>query len=259
VITDLKGVNRESDKQQFAAKSNIQAVSRMRRSARTDLCGGAINISSFMPQWSPDSKSVAFSDLKEIYVVSADGGAVEKLTSENKAEVAPSWWPDGKSIVFNDFQVPGQLNGLKVINLATKKISIMPGSVGFFVPSWSPNGQFMAAMAVNLLRMVLYSAQTASWTDLKRFKTDFGYWIWSSDSKSLYLAMKEAEPAAEPGIYRLTIADAKWELFSKFGGLTISSDALEGFPCITPDGLLAIMADTSAVQIYSAKWNKTSD
>jgi hypothetical protein len=65
--------------------------------------------------------------------------------------------------------------------------------------------------------------------------------------------------APKPGIYRLTIANAKGELFLKFHGLTISSDGFEGFPCITPDGQLAIMSDTSAVQIYSTKWNKLSD
>ena len=217
------------------------------------------DINSWMPKWSPDSKSITFSNMKEIYMVSADGGAAEKLTSEGKTEVAPSWWPDGKSIVFNDFPVPGQFSGLKVLNLATRKISIMPGSEGFFVPSWSPDGKYLAAIAVNPLRMVLYSAKTATWTDLKELQADFGYWIWSGDSKSLYMAMKVAEPGAEPGIYRLTIADAKWELFLKFDGLTISSDGFEGFPCITPEGQLAIMSDTSAVQIYSTKWNKPSD
>ncbi len=212
-----------------------------------------------MPQWSPDGKSITFSNMKEIYMVSADGGAAEKLTSEGKTEVAPSWWPDGKSIVFNDFPVPGQFSGLKILNLATRKISIMPGSEGFFVPSWSPDGKYLAAIAMNPLRMVLYSAKTATWTDLKELQADFGYWIWSGDSKSLYMAMKVAEPGAELGIYRLTIADAKWELFLKFDDLTIGSDGFEGFPCITPDGQLAIMSDTSAVQIYSTKWNKPSD
>jgi hypothetical protein len=192
-------------------------------------------------------------------MVSADGGVAEKLTSEGRSEVAPSWWPDGKSIVFNDFPVPGQVNQLKVVNLATRKVSIMPGSEGYFVPSWSPDGRYMAAVALNPLRMALYSAQTGTWKDLKELRADFGYWIWSLDSKSLYVAMRIAEPGTDPGIYHLTIADGKWELFSKFDSLTINSDGFESFPSLTPDGRLAIMSDTSAVQIYSIKWNKPSD
>jgi len=214
---------------------------------------------SWMPQWSPDSRSIAFSNLREIYIVSADGGATQKLTSEGRSEVAPSWWPDGKSIVFHDFPVPGQVNQLKILNLATRKVSIMPGSEGYFVPSWSPDGRYMAAVALNPLRMALYSAQTGTWKDLKELRADFGYWIWSRDSKSLYVAMKIAEPGSRPGIYHLTIADGKWELFSKFDGLTLNSDGFESFPSLTPDGRIAIMSDTSAVQIYSLKWNKPSD
>jgi Tol biopolymer transport system component len=55
-----------------------------------------------------------FSDRKEIYLVSAEGGSPEKLTSEGNTELAPNWWPDGKSITFNDFPLPGQkINGIK--------------------------------------------------------------------------------------------------------------------------------------------------
>src|ERR1700728_954296 len=216
------------------------------------------DIDSWMPQWSPDSKSIAFSDIKEIYTVSVDGGDPEKLTSDGALAVAPSWAPDGKSIFFNDFPQPDRYKGLKVVNLATRKTAIIPGAADFIVPSWSPNGQYMAATALNPLRMVLYSAQSRTWKDLKKFEADFGYWIWSDDSKSLYVAKKEAELGEAPGIYRLTIADGKWELSANFDGLTINSDGSEGFPCLTPDGRLAIMNDNSVVQIYSTKWNKSS-
>jgi eukaryotic-like serine/threonine-protein kinase len=217
------------------------------------------DIYSWMPQWSPDSKQITFSDNKEIYVVSVDGGAPEKLTSEGHSEVAPSWWPDGKSIVFNDFPGPGRIPGLNVVNLATRKVSLMPGSEGFFVPSWSPDGQYMAAMAENPSRMVIYSVRSGTWKDSKIFQAPWGYSVWSPDSKSLYIAMKDAAPGEEPGIYRLTIADTQWQQIAKFDGLTVSSDGWEGFPSIAPDGQVAIMSDTSAVQVYSIKWNKSSN
>jgi hypothetical protein len=107
--------------------------------------------------------------------------------------------------------------------------------------------------------MVLYSAQTGSWKDLRKFDAPWGYWVWSSDSKSIYFAMKEAAPASGPGIYRLAIADGEWREVAKFDGLTVSRDGLEGFPSLTSDGRVALMSDTSVVQIYSAKWTKESD
>jgi serine/threonine protein kinase len=208
----------------------------------------------WMPKWSPDSKWIAFSDFKEIYRVSIDGGTPEKLTAEGKTELAPNWWPDGKSIAFNDYPLPGQALGIKVLDLETRKVSIMPGAENFYVPSWSPDGKYMVAIAQNPSRMVLYSAASGTWKDLKIFKTLWQYWVWANDSRSVYFAMKDPEPGEQPGMYRLTIADAKWEQATKFDGLTVNRDGSEGFPSMTADGRVAMMRDTSVVQIYWAKW-----
>jgi len=207
-----------------------------------------------MPRWSPDSKWIAFSDFKEIYRVSIDGGTPEELTAESRTEVAPSWWPDGKSIAFNDFPLPGQIQGIKVLDLATRKVSIMPGSEGFYVPSWSPDGKYMVAIAQNPSRMMLYTAESGAWKDLKIFKAPWQYWVWASDSRSVYLAMRGAEPGEQPGMYQLTIADGKWEQAAKFDAMPFNRDGWEGFPSITVDGRVAMMSDTSVVQIYWAQW-----
>jgi Tol biopolymer transport system component len=213
----------------------------------------------WMPQWSPDSKWITFSDYKEIYRVSVDGGAPEKLTSEGKTEVAPTWWPDGERIAFNDYPLPGQLSGIKILDLATRNISIMPGSEGFYVPSWSPDGKYMVAIAENPSRMVLYSAASKTWKDLRIFKAPWPYWVWANDGKSVYFAVKEAGLDGEPGIYQLTIGTGEWNQVAKFNGLTVNLDGWEGFPSITADGQIGMMTDTSVVQIYSAKWNKDSE
>jgi eukaryotic-like serine/threonine-protein kinase len=208
----------------------------------------------WMPRWSPDSKWIAFSDFKEIYRVSIDGGTPEKLTAEGKTEVAPSWWPDGKSIAFNDFPSPGQIRGIKVVDLATRKVSIMPGSEGFYVPSWSPDGKYLVAIAQNPSRMMLYTAESGTWKDLKMFKAPWQYWVWANDGRSVYFAMRGAEPGEQPGMYQLTIADGKWKQTAKFDAMPFNRDGWEGFPSITVDGRVAMMSDTSVVQIYWVQW-----
>ncbi len=55
-------------------------------------------------------------------------------------------------------------------------------------------------------------------------------------------------------MYRLTIEDGKWDQVAKFDGLTVNLDGSEGFPSMTADGRVAMMRDTSVVQIYWAKW-----
>jgi dipeptidyl aminopeptidase/acylaminoacyl peptidase len=187
--------------------------------------------------------------------ISADGGVAEKLIPNPNNEVAPFWSPDGKSITFNDYPNPGQPRGIKVLDLATRKISIMPGSEGYYVGEWSPDGKYMVAVAQNPSRLVLYTAKSGMWKDLKKFDSPWGWYIWSDDSKSLYLDMTTPAPGTEPGFYRLEIPDGSWKLTSTSDGLAVSSDNLESFFALTSDGRVAKMSDTSVVQIYYAKWN----
>jgi eukaryotic-like serine/threonine-protein kinase len=209
----------------------------------------------FLPEWSPDSKWVAFSSFNEIFRVSVDGGVPEQLTSEGRVEIAPTWAPDRASIEFDDWPYPGHFPGIKVLDLASKKVSLWPGTEGTYVPSWSPDGKYMVAIAKTPKRMVVYSRETKTWKVLKQFGSDFGFWRWSADSKSILMAKIAAEPGEQPGVYRLNIADGRWTLVATFNGLSVSSDPFENHISITLDGRVVMMSDTSVVQIYSLRWN----
>jgi serine/threonine protein kinase/Tol biopolymer transport system component len=216
------------------------------------------SIPAFMPEWSPDSKWVVFSNFDEIFRVPIDGGVPEKLTSEGKVEIAPTWSPDGASIEFNDWPFPGHFPGIQVLDLASKKVSVWPGSKGFYVPSWSPDGKYMVAIANPPKRMVVYSRETKTWIVLKQFGADWGFWRWSGDSKSILMAKTAAEPGEQPGVYRLNITDGKWALIATLNGLSVSSDGFDDLLSITSDGRPAMMSDTSVVQIYSCGGTRSS-
>ncbi len=213
------------------------------------------DIPAWMPEWSRDSKWVVFCNFKAIYRVSIDGGVPEQLTSEADLEVMPTWSPDGTSIDFSDVPTPGHFTGIKVLDLASKKVSVWPGSPGMYVPSWSPDGKYMVAIASAPKRVVVYSRATKTWRTLKQFGADWGFWRWSGDSKSILVAKIAAEPGEQPGVYRLNIAEGKWTLVALFNGLSVSSSPFENFLSITSDGRPAMMSDTSVVQIYSLRWN----
>jgi serine/threonine protein kinase/Tol biopolymer transport system component len=202
-----------------------------------------------MQQWSPDGKWLAYSDWANVYLVSAAGGAPQKLTPDGANGVAPSWLSDGKSIAFNNYPYPDKPFKIHVIDLATRRISDMPGADRYFVPSWSPDGKYMVAMAQNPSRMVLYSAQTKTWKDLHTFDVPWGYWTWAGDSKSIYMGLIQGNN----GIYQLTVPQGEWKQLCGLEGVN-DPQSVDSFMSLTPDGQPAIMSRTGVGQIYSLRW-----
>ena len=208
-----------------------------------------------MVTWSPDSKWIAYTDWHELYRVSVDSGAPEKLTSEGFTEVLPNWSPDGKSIYFNDYPISGHLR-IRILDLENRKVSTMPGSDGYYAPLWSPDGQYLAGIQNPPKSLAIYSVKTKQWKQLKVFEHEWGFFVWAPDSKSLYLMRGPGEAATgeQTGIYRLTVPDGKWELFTKFTGLNELVNGAQNFVSLTPEGNIAAMNDTSVTQIYQMKW-----
>jgi Tol biopolymer transport system component len=126
---------------------------------------------------------------------------------------------------------------------------VMPGSEGYYAPSWSPDGKHLVAFAQNPSRMVLYTAATKTWKDLKLFDVEWGLWIWSTDSKSIYMSLESKGPM---GIYRLTVPEGVWTRISGLDGVN-DGDASTP-PSLTPDGRPAVMSRTGIAQVYSLSW-----
>jgi Tol biopolymer transport system component len=219
--------------------------SRLDGSERVQLTSSAAD----MQQWSPDGKWLAYTDFQNVYMVSAAGGAPQQLTPDAMDGVAPSWFPDGKSIAFNNFPYPNKSFRIHVVDLATRRISDMPGADRYYVPSWSPDGKYMVAMAPDPSRMVLYSAQTKTWTDLRTFDVPGGFWTWASDSKSIYMVLV----VGENGIYQLTVPQGEWKQLCGLEGVNDLRGG-DSFLSLTPDGQPAIMSRTGVGQIYSLRW-----
>jgi Tol biopolymer transport system component len=205
------------------------------------------NAPAYMLQWSPDGKWIAYSDWRKIYRVSADGGAPEKLMASGDHEVMPTWFPDGNSIAFNRFNGSDNPDGMYVVDLASRNVTPMAGAEKYYVAAWSPDGKYLVAIAREPSRIVIYSAATKQWRELRRFDAPWGFYAWTPDSRFIYFDQTQTLP----GMYRLSVPSGAWERISDIPWMGSVTDA---FVSVTADGQPAVMNHTGVAQVYSLLW-----
>ena len=127
-----------------------------------------------VPKWSPDGSKILFYGIgggkpQRVYIVPANGGAAQPASGGAGAEMQPNWSPDGASLMYSDFPFFSSGSGkvaIHLLNLATQKAEMLPGSLGFFVPGWSPNGRYVAALTSSGQRIMLFDFKTGKWSEL---------------------------------------------------------------------------------------------
>jgi Tol biopolymer transport system component len=138
-------------------------------------------------------------------VIPADGGKPSAVTDSKRVEVEPTWLPDGTALVFGE--VPGwrQPTQIHMVELATRRVSDLPGSEGLFAPRRSPDGRHVVAMASDFKTLMLFDFATPTWSELTKSRLA-GWPSWSRDGKYVHYF-----DSFEPAYYRICIADSRTE------------------------------------------------
>jgi serine/threonine protein kinase len=208
------------------------------------------------PRWSPDGKRIAFSIRTagkpvNIYSLSVDGGAPEQLTTGDHVEIDPSWSADGESLVFGHdptSEAKSGALGIKILNLKTRKVSILPGSEGLWHPSFSPDGRHISALAADSQSIMLFDVAIQKWTELAR--TAVNSPAWSRDGQYIYF---DSYPTRDAAIFRLRISDHKLERVTNLEGFRRAESAVFSFPWmgLTPDDSPILVRDNGTQEIYA--------
>jgi Tol biopolymer transport system component len=213
-------------------------------------------VQAIAPRWSPDRKRIAFSirmagKPENIYSLSVDGGAPEQLTTGDHTDVDPSWSVDGESLAFSEeptSEARSSTLGIKILNLKTRQVSILPGSEGLWRPSFSPDGRSVAALAAESQAITLFDVAAQKWTELAR--TAVNSPMWSRDGQYIYF---DSYPTRDAAIFRLRISDHKLERVTNLEGLRRAESAVFSFPWmgLTPDDSPILLRDNGTQEIYA--------
>jgi Tol biopolymer transport system component len=158
------------------------------------------------------------------------------------------WSPDGKSLVFGttvDFT-----GSIHILDLSSRRVSTIPGSMGFFSPHWSPDGRYISGTIIQSKKLMLFDTATQSWT--KACDCEVGFPMWSHDGKYIYFEhLSELDKVysiarLRPGNGKIeTVADV-----SKVGRWTAGTNSGQWFG-LAPDDSPLVARDISTQEIFA--------
>jgi Tol biopolymer transport system component/DNA-binding winged helix-turn-helix (wHTH) protein len=216
------------------------------------------------PHWSPDGKKIAFmalvqGDRRKLCLVSSDGSSPQFLIPDpGSQEGVPTWSKDGTQIVFGEplYRNEASEMSIHLFDLKTRSGSPLLNSHGLWTARWSPDGRYIAALAVermpggewdsNELRLFDWNAKR--WSTLFRMDRIEDP-AWSNDSRHIYFHTL----GEDPGEYRASVPGGHVELLTSLKHVRRSEGSWTG---VAPDGSPLIMRNKAMIEIYALdmKW-----
>ncbi len=196
------------------------------------------------PAWSPDGSQIAFGSSRDggwdIYVISADGSGLRRLTTHGARDDSPAWSPDGSQIAFtSDRDGDFEIHVMNADGSSIRRVTDHPAEDGD--PSWSPDGSMIAFTSNRDGPHEIYVVNVDG-TDTRRVTTfpDPSMVIqpaWSPAANTIVFTVTEAFI----GVYRVDLD----------GGSPVRLSLGGGAPAWSPDGAHIVYAEGN-LQIMSA-------
>ncbi len=209
------------------------------------------SLSVINPRWSPDGKEILFADANTLaagtYLVHSGGGAPTRILQSEPKASDPNWSPDGKQILFSGGEARSREHeDLRIVDLASGKVTAVPGSTGFYSPRWSADGRYIAALAWDAPRLRVFDTKGQKWIPCAGVGEGVNFPTFSADGKSVFFLRY----GRDQGVFRISVAGGKvervadmtdWHLTGYFG-YSMSLD---------PTDAPLVLRDTGTDDIYA--------
>jgi WD40 repeat protein len=175
------------------------------------------------------------------------GGAPrELLPDDSQGQLDPSWSPDGTKIIFGAASSDPN-STVRIFDVNTHQITILPGSKGLFSPRWSPDGRYVVAIPPNPHTLTMFDFDSHTWKPIGNQTADFPNW--SSTGEYLYF-LHEGE---QPAVMRVRIRDRKLDRVADLK--TFRQAGYFGYWLgMAPDDSPLLLRDTGTQEIYALDW-----
>jgi WD40 repeat protein len=207
------------------------------------------------PRWSPNGKEIVFFEMfagkpAKIFEVSPEGGSVRALMPDDaNSEWDPVWSPDGSQIAFGGSSVNAASN-ISILDLATHKVSALPGSQGLYAPRWSPNGRYMLGLSEDETILFRFDFQTQKWTEIEK-----GAVAWPNFSKDgQYVYALYGRGAS--GVLKIRLSDGKAEPVGDLKNFVGTGHFSDSSLSLTPDESLLLFRDAGSSDVYALDWEE---
>ena len=155
------------------------------------------------PSWSPDGREIAFvswrawgiDKVSDIYVISADGQELKRVTHDMASQQAPSFSPDGGQIAYHASDKGfGQIDVIDSDGTNRKRLT--HNQVRHSHPAWSPDGQTITYEIWEGDHLSTIHLMTSDGKHLKQLRDDHGGSDSQPDISPLGLAVSPTSKTA---------------------------------------------------------------